>query len=87
MRKLIVYLTFCLVLLVIGYHVRALVDRDIKSHQKRYTIRVCNGSPQLWYEAKIQIDSFEIISSKCAFVYADGNFLKINAEMITISKN
>lgn len=87
MRKLIAYLTFCLVLMVVGYQARALIDRDIKSHQKRYTVKVGNGSPQLWYEAKIQIDSFEIISSKCAFVYADGNFLKITAEMITITKN
>ena len=54
---------------------------------KAYTVRIINGSPNMSYEAKLQVDSFKIFSPKCAWVYADGNFLKINAEMITISKN
>ena len=58
-----------------------------QSHAKPYTVRIINGSPQINYEATLQVDSFTIINNKCAFVYADGNFLKINADNITITKN
>ena len=70
-----------------GYWLSGIVQKEIKKNSKPYTVRIINGSPDLCYEAKLQIDSFKILSSKCAFVYADGNFLKINAELITITKN
>jgi hypothetical protein len=86
MKKFIALLITSCIMLFVSLSMGEYVRYTLRT-SKPYTVRIINGSPNLCYEAKLQVDSFKIFSSKCAFVYANGNFLKINAELITITKN